>query len=101
VGYLVDSFLPLRTFTGITDLQLEHDRWAADVAYPRFHHRVGARVAYAFRVEKTFSAPLPDPLPDTDQHLETRITEKVPRIQPALRGGVTAPIRSLPTIKYR
>lgn len=75
VGYLETSFLPLRTFTGITDLQAQHDRWAAEVAYPRFHRRVGARVADAFRVEKGFLGALPDPLPETDQHLETRITK--------------------------
>jgi transposase len=75
VGYLETSFLPLRSFTGITDLQAQHDRWAAEVAYPRFHRRVGARVADAFRVEKGFLGCLPDPLPDTDQHLETRITK--------------------------
>jgi len=75
VGYLETSFLPLRSFTGITDLQAQHDRWAAEVAYPRFHRRVGARVAEALRVEKGFLGPLPDPLPETDQHLETRITK--------------------------
>ena len=75
VGYLETSFLPLRRFCDITDLQAQHDRWAADVAYPRFHRRVGARVADALRVERGFLGPLPDPLPDTDQHLETRISK--------------------------
>jgi transposase len=75
VGYLETSFLPLRTFTGITDLQAQHDRWATEVAYPRFHRRVGARVSEAFRVEKGFLGPLPDPLPNTDQHFETRISK--------------------------
>lgn len=73
VGYLETSFLPLRSFTGLSDLQSQHDSWAREVAYPRFHRRVGARVADAFRVERDYLAPLPDPLPDTDQHLETRI----------------------------
>ena len=36
---------------------------------------MGARVVDAYRVEKGFLGPLPDPLPDTDQHLETRITK--------------------------
>jgi len=75
VGYLETSFLPLRTFAGLADLQSQHDTWAKDVAHPRFHRRVGARVADAFRVEKGYLGPLPDPLPDTDQHLETRITK--------------------------
>lgn len=73
VGYLETSFLPLRSFTGLADLQTQHDSWAKEKAYPRFHRRVGARVADAFRVEKDYLGPLPDPLPDTDQHLETRI----------------------------
>jgi transposase len=75
VGYLETSFLPLRTFAGLADLQDQHDSWARDVAHPRFHRRVGARVADAFRVEKGYLGLLPDPLPDTDQHLETRITK--------------------------
>lgn len=75
VGYLEDSFLPLLDFTGIGDLQTQHDGWAAGVAYPRFHRRMGARVADAYRVERGFLGLLPDPLSDTDQHLETRITK--------------------------
>lgn len=75
VDYLENSFLPLRHFSGLADLQAQHDSWAHEVAYPRFHRRVGARVADAFRVEKDYLGPLPDPLPDTDQHLETRISK--------------------------
>jgi transposase len=75
VDYLENSFLPLRHFSGLSDLQAQHDRWAHEVAYPRFHRRVGARVADAFRVEKDYLAPLPEPLPDTDRRLETRISK--------------------------
>ena len=75
VGYLETSFLPLRSFAGLADLQAQHDTWATEVAYPRFHRRLGARVVEAFRVERGYLAPLPDPLPDTDQHLETRISK--------------------------
>jgi transposase len=75
VGYLETSFLPLRSFAGLGDLQGQHDAWAHEIAYPRFHRRLGARVADAFRVEKAYLAPLPDPLPDTDQRLETRISK--------------------------
>lgn len=75
VGYLETSFLPLRRFSDITDLQEQHDHWATEVAHPRFHRRVGARVADAFRVEQGFRGPLPHPLPDTDQRLETRISK--------------------------
>jgi transposase len=75
VGYLETSFLPLRHPKDITDLQEQHDAWARDVAFRRHHRRVGARVADAYRVEKPHLGPLPDPLPDTDRHLETRITK--------------------------
>lgn len=75
VGYLETSFLPLRTFVDLADLQAQHDRWALEVAHPRFHRRVGARVADAFRVERSFLGALPNPLPQTDQYLETRISK--------------------------
>lgn len=75
VGYLETSFLPLRRFRDIADLQEQHDAWAQDVAFRRHHRRVGARVVEAYRVEKPHLGPLPDPLPDTDRHLETRITK--------------------------
>jgi transposase len=75
VDYLEHSFLPLRRFSDLADLQDQHDRWAREVAHLRFHRRVGARVADAFRVEKDYLAPLPDPLPNTDRHLETRISK--------------------------
>jgi transposase len=75
VGYLETSFLPLRHFRDIADLQEQHDAWAAAKAYPRHHRRVGARVIDAYRVEKPHLGPLPDPLPDTDRHLETRISK--------------------------
>jgi transposase len=75
VGYLETSFLPLRHFKDIQDLQDQHDAWAKDVAFRRHHRRVGARVIEAYRVEKSHLGPLPDPLPDTDQRLETRISK--------------------------
>jgi transposase len=75
VGYLETSFLPLRTFTDIADLQDQADAWTRDVALRRHHRRVGARVVDAYRVEKTYLAPLPDPVPATDQYLETRVSK--------------------------
>jgi len=75
VGYLETSFLPLRHPKDITDLQEQHDAWAQEVAFRRHHRRVGARVIDAYRVEKPHLGPLPDPLPDTDRHLETRISK--------------------------
>ncbi len=75
VGYLERSFLPLRSFDGIEDLQAQHDRWTWDVALRRHHRRVGARVGDAWEVERGFLHPLPDPLPDVDRRLEVRVTK--------------------------
>jgi len=74
-GYLETSFLPLRSFTSLQDLQDQHDRWAAEIAYRRHHRRVGAKVAEAWTVEKGFLQALPDPLPDTDARLEVRVSK--------------------------
>jgi len=73
-GYLDRSFLSLRTFSGIGDLQAQHDDWAVNTAYRRHHRRVGAIVADAWRVERGFLRALPDPVPDTTRHTEARIT---------------------------
>jgi len=75
IGYLETSFLPLRTFVDLADLQAQHDEWATQTAYRRWHRRVGARVADAWRVECGFLAPIPDPLPDTDLRTEVRVTK--------------------------
>ncbi len=72
IGYAETSFLPLRDFTSLDDLQSQHDTWASDVAGRRHIRRLGGRVAERFAVERGFLAPLPDPLPDTDLHLEAR-----------------------------
>jgi transposase len=73
VGYLQTSFLPLRSFRSIDDLQDQHDDWAHTVAFERHHRRVGAKVKDAWRVERGFLRPLPDPLPDVDRRLEARV----------------------------
>lgn len=75
VGYLERSFLPLRDFSGIEDLQGQHDAWAQGVAYRRHHRRVGGKVGDAWVAERGFLAPLPDPLPDTDRRVEVRVTK--------------------------
>jgi transposase len=75
IGYLETSFLPLRSFAGLADLQTQHDLWATEVAFPRRHRRVGARVGDAWAVERGFLAPLPDPFPDVDRHTEIRVTK--------------------------
>jgi transposase len=73
VGYLQTSFLPLRRFSSIEDLQAQHDDWAQSVAFERHHRRVGAKVADAWRVERGFLRALPDPLPDVDTYTEARV----------------------------
>jgi hypothetical protein len=74
-GYLETSFLPLRTFTSLSDLQAQSDAWASEVAYRRHHRRVGSRVAEAWAVEKGFLRALPDPFPDIDRRTEVRVTK--------------------------
>jgi transposase len=73
VGYLQTSFLPLRRFSSLEDLQAQHDDWAKTVAFERYHRRVGAKVSDAWRVERGFLRPLPDPLPSVDWHAEARV----------------------------
>lgn len=75
IGYLETSFLPLRSFDSLADLQGQHDRWAGEKAFTRHHRRVGAKVGDAWATERGFLAPLPDPLPDTDRHTEVRVTK--------------------------
>jgi transposase len=70
--FLQTSFLPLRSFTGIEDLQAQADQWAATVADRRWVRRIGAVVTDALAVERAALRPLPSRWPDTDQHLEVR-----------------------------
>jgi transposase len=72
IGYAETSFLPLRSFTDLADLQGQHDAWATEVAFRRHIRRLGETVADRLAAERTFLAPLPDPRPDTDLHLEVR-----------------------------
>ena len=72
IGYLETSFLPLRMFTCLADLQAQHDAWAVEVAFTRTLRRTGARVRDRFLVEQGFLHRLPEPLPDTDLRLEAR-----------------------------
>jgi transposase len=71
-GYLETSFLPLRRFEGLADLQGQHDAWAEEVAWMRHLRRLGGRVAEALAVERAELAALPDPPPETDRRLEVR-----------------------------
>ena len=71
-GYLETSFLPLRSFSGLADLQAQSDDWTQTTAWPRHHRRLGARVIEALAVERAELAVLPDPLPQVDRHIEVR-----------------------------
>lgn len=71
-GYLETSFLPLRRFEGLADLQGQHDAWAEEVAWRRHLRRLGGKVAEALAVERAELAALPDPLPAVDRRLEVR-----------------------------
>jgi transposase len=71
-GYLETSFLPLRSFGDLADLQGQHDHWAEHVAWPRHLRRLGGRVVDALAVERAELAALPDPPPATDRRLEVR-----------------------------
>jgi transposase len=72
-SYLEGSFLPLRKFRDLDDLQSQHDAWTADVAYRRHHRRVGGRVGDALAAERRYLHALPDPLPDVDHRTEVRV----------------------------
>ncbi len=71
-GYLETSFLPLREFADLADLQAQSDAWTADTAWRRYHRRLGARVSEALAVERAALAPLPDAPPQVDRRLEVR-----------------------------
>ncbi len=71
-GYLETSFLPLRSFSGLDDLQVQHDAWAEEVAWRRHLRRLDGRVMEALAVERAELAPLPDPPPGVDRRLEVR-----------------------------
>ena len=72
-GYEETSFLPLRSFTDIDDMQAQHDDWAENMAWRRHHRRVGGRVADALAAERRYLHALPDPLPDLDLKTEVRV----------------------------
>ncbi|MCC6174773.1 MAG: IS21 family transposase [Chloroflexi bacterium] len=75
IRYLETSFTPLRDFDSLTDLQTQHDGWAAEVAFRRTLRRTGARVTDRWNVERRSLHRLPEPLPDTDLHLEGRASK--------------------------
>lgn len=73
-GYLETSFLPLREFDDLADLQAQSDAWTEGVAWPRHHRRLGAKVIEALTVERAELALLPDARPQVDRRLEVRVS---------------------------
>ncbi len=73
-GYLETSFLPLRQFDSLADLQQQHDQWALQVAWKRHHRRVGTRPEVAHRTECASLGPLPALWPDTSVKIHTRLS---------------------------
>jgi transposase len=88
IGYLQTSFLPLRMFGSLADLQGQHDAWTAEVAVGRHLRRTGTTVTGRWAVERGHLRPVPDPLPDTDLHLEARATKGWVRV---LRADYSVP----------
>jgi transposase len=74
IGYLETSFLPLRQFSDLEDLQRQHDTWARTVAFERRPRRLAGTVADAWRVERAFLSALPKQRPSTDRHVEARVS---------------------------
>lgn len=72
IGYLETSFLPLRTFASITDLQAQADSWAVGVGDARRPRRLGTTVADALQVERSSLRRLPSVWPDVTERLEVR-----------------------------
>ena len=73
-GYLESSFVPLRSFSALSDLQTQHDAWARDVAWQRHHRRVRTKPAIAHTTELASLAPLPEVWPDTSAKLFRRVS---------------------------
>jgi transposase len=72
VEYLQTSWLPLRTFTDLADMQAQADAWTRLSADTRHVRRLGGTVRDALGVELEQLRPLPARWPDVDSRLEVR-----------------------------
>jgi transposase len=72
VEYLQTSWLPLRTFTDLADMQAQADSWTRLSADSRHVRRLGGSVTDALGVEREALRPLPARWPDVDSRLEVR-----------------------------
>jgi transposase len=72
IRYLETSFLPLRTFADLADLQAQADAWTREVADQRRPVRLTGTVADALLVEQAALRRLPQVWPDVTERLEVR-----------------------------
>lgn len=72
ISYLQTSWLPLRTFTDLADMQAQADNWTTGVADGRHVRRLGAPARDALGVERERLRPLLAAWPDVDARLEVR-----------------------------
>jgi hypothetical protein len=70
--FLETSFLPLRSFASIADLQDQADRWPLEVAHRRRVRPIETVEADALAVERGWLRPAPARWADVDQRLEVR-----------------------------
>lgn len=72
IEYLQSSWLPLRTFTDLADMQAQADTWTRQAADSRHVRRLGGTVRDALGVELEQLRRLPARWPDVDSRLEVR-----------------------------
>jgi hypothetical protein len=72
IEYLQSSWLPLRTFTDLADMQAQADAWTRLSADSRHVRRLGGTVRDALGVELDQLRPLPARWPEVDTRLEAR-----------------------------
>lgn len=72
IEYLQTSWLPVRRFTSLQDMQSQADAWTREVADSRHVRRLGGTARDALGVERERLRPLPAAWPDVDSRLEVR-----------------------------
>lgn len=72
IEYLQTSWLPLRSFTDLADMQAQADTWTRQAADSRHVRRLGGTARDALGVELEQLRPLPTRWPDVDSRLEAR-----------------------------
>ncbi len=71
IHYIRHNFWPLRTFTGLADVQAQANRWRDEVANVRIHATTGQRPVERFRADAM--RPLPELLPDCRDIAQARV----------------------------